>query len=141
MIDAFINNAKAIDMDVIVWRGLTRFRGEMVDLQKQRLSKGLLTTGKSLSGYTTPYKKVRTKHGRPTSPKDLNLTGEHYDKMYVIVQREYSQWGSNSWLSMILEHNWSEDIYGASDSDIDKILWDLGLADYIVEEYTKELAA
>lgn len=140
MLTAFINEAVAIDMNSIVGRVLSRHTDELVALQQARLHRGERTDGEPLPlPYSSPYQKVRAKHGKGISIKDLDLTGGHYSGMYADVKKQFTEMGSNDWKEAILENNWGEEIYGLSDDDIDHILWGLGWAYEIIEEYKFEL--
>jgi len=139
--EAFIDAAKNIDLDNILWRVLSRHTDDLVDLQRNRISQGKRTDNTDLPlPYSPSHVRVRLKFGRPLSPKDLNLTGQHYAKMYVVANKDGIIMGSNDWKSMILESEWGK-IYGLSESDIDIILWQWGVADEIVLEYQRQLFA
>lgn len=139
MLESFINEIEAIDINMIVWRVLSRHQDELTELQKSRLHKGLRTDNVQLSPYSNPHIKVRIKHGRPTDPKDLDLTGSHYGKMFTLAQKDSSLMGSDDWKTNILEWAWGKEIYGLTPEDIEYCLFELGWADEMAEEYNLEL--
>lgn len=143
MLDALINEANAIDFNLIAWRVLSRHTEELVALQKSRLHKGQATNGSLLPlPYSKSHASRRAKAGRPIGVKDLDFTGEHFSQMYTIVNREGSLMGSNDDKSIILESIYKklgQEIYGLSDEDIDYVLWELGWAYEMQEEYQFEL--
>jgi hypothetical protein len=114
---------KEMESNVNAWiqEAFEHFKSDAIELNKNQLSQGLTNEGKSLSPYSTPYKKVRVKYGRPTSPKDLNLTGEHYKGFYGKAEQNFFEMGSENWKANILQHNWGE-IYGIPEEQIDEFL-------------------
>lgn len=126
------------DLAVICKRVLQRHKSDIEALNKSQLSTGTRADGTQLPPYSTPYLRVRRKYGRPTSPKDLNLTGEFYDKFYSLYFDKFFEIGSRSRKEGFLESNWGE-LHGLTEESIEKLLWDIGVADEIVTEFITEL--
>jgi hypothetical protein len=139
MLDEIVKSAKAIDIKVIAWRVLSRHTDEMTDLQKSRLHRGERTDKKQLPPYSKPYIPVRVKYGRPISPKDLDLTGQHHDAMFTTTSKDYTLMGSSDWKQNILEWAWGDEIYGLSEEDMDIILWESGAGLEMAEEFNRDL--
>ncbi len=123
VLDIWRDIIDSIDIDLTEWieEAFHQYKDIAIELNKAQLSKGKLKTGENLSPYTDPYKKVRIKYGRPTSPKDLNLTGAHYKGFYGTAFPEFFEMGSDDIKEMYLEPKWGA-IYGIPDDKLDKFL-------------------
>jgi hypothetical protein len=115
--------AENIDQEIFKWikEGFSIYKDEAINLNKQQLSAGMDSTSKNLSPYSKPYERVRRKYGRPTSPKDLNLTGGHYKGFYGLALDSYFEQGSKDLKADILEHNYPN-IYGIPTEQLDSFL-------------------
>ena len=115
--------SKSLDGKVQNWirEAFSIYKDEAITLNKEQLSKGMTSEGVQLSPYSNPYKKVRIKYGRPTSPKDLNLKGGFYKGFYGISLDKYFEQGSKDWKADILEHNYPN-IYGIPVDQLDSFL-------------------
>jgi hypothetical protein len=130
-----------IDQDIlngICKRVLQRHSKDIEALNKSQLSKGLRSDNTKLPRYSTRYLKTRVKHGRPTSPMDLNLTGDFYKGFFASYFDSYMSISSSDHKEQVLESTYGN-IHGLTPESMDTLLWDMGVADEIVSEFIKEI--
>jgi hypothetical protein len=125
------------DINVLLKRVLQRHSNDIEALNKAQLSKGERADGSRLPPYSKSYLKTRKKFGRPTAPMDLNLTGKFYEKFFTQYFDSYLNIGSKDGKEPILEQMFGY-IHGLTPESIDKLLWEIGVADELIQEFINE---
>ena len=127
------------DVNAVCKRVLQRHQDDIEALNKLQLSKGIRSDNTSLPAYKKSYLKTRRKHGRPTSPMDLNLTGQFYEKFFVEFYNSYLNIGSRDGKGPVLEEMFRSDIYGLTQENLDVLLWQMGFVDDFITELKTEM--
>ena len=127
------------DINVICKRVLQRHSEDIEALNKLQLGTGTRSNDTKLPPYKKSYLKTRRKYGRPTSPMDLNLRGDFYEKFFTNYFNAYLSISSKDGKGPILEQMFSSDIYGLTDKSKEILLWQYGVFDEISQEFHNEL--
>lgn len=128
-----------INLDAICKRVFQRHAKDIEALNKLQLSQGLRSDDSKLPAYRKSYLKTRRKHGRPLAPMDLNLTKSFYEGWFSNYLASYMTIGSRDGKGPILEQRFSSDIYGLTQENKDKLLWEMGVAEELIEEIIKDI--
>ena len=126
-----------INLDAICNRVFQRHSKDIEALNKLQLSKGQLSDGTKLPAYKKSYLKTRRKHGRPTAPMDLNLKGDFYKGWFSNYFSSYMSIESRDGKGPIHEQRFGSSIYGLDEESMDTLLWQMGVADEIIDEVSQ----
>ena len=128
-----------INLDAICKRVFQRHSKDIETLNKSQLAKGTRSDDSKLPAYSKSYLKTRRKYGRPTAPMDLNLKGDFYEKFFSDYLTSYMTIGSRDGKGPVLEERFSSEIYGLTEKSKDVLLWQMGVANELIEEIIKEI--
>lgn len=127
------------DIFDILKRVLQKHANDIEALNKGQLSTGTKSDNTKLPAYQKSYLKTRRKYSRPTSPMDLNLKGDFYEKMFVDYFNSYLSIGSKDGKGPLLEKRFSSDIYGLTPESLDVLVWQKGVFDEFLDDFKKDM--
>ena len=138
-IHSWENAIQKVDPYEVLRLVLIAHHTDIIELNQEQLDKGLKSDVSQLKPYTSPYAKKRKKWGLKTSPTDFKVTGEFQDDMYANSLKYETIVGSRDFKTKYLENRDSNKIFALTKENIDKLLWEKGVADDFASLYTKTL--
>jgi hypothetical protein len=128
-----------IDFYAICERVLQRHSDDIEALNKLQLLSGQKSDGTKLPPYSKSYLKTRKKYGRPTAPMDLYLTGKLHEAIFTTFFDKSFNIESNDYKGDILESRFGSKIYGLTNENKMKLLYEYGVAEEIITEAKEPL--
>ena len=130
-----------VDPFMVLAEVLTKHHVDIIDLNQEQLDQGIKSTGDRLTDYSDIWARIRKKKGLQVSNKDLKFTGKLRNKMYVSPYKMYTEIGSKDPKAGEVEDMNSNDIWSLTPENMDKLLWERGVADDFITLYTSKLIA
>jgi hypothetical protein len=139
MLEDWIEEVNNIDLGEVIKESVLQFEDVILQMNKEQLDKGESSEGWHFSPYSAPYAKWRQKRGLQTANKDFKVTGEFRDDFYLLAFNKFYEVGSKNRKAEWLENKWSNDLYNLTDENKDRLLWEKGLADVIIDNFINRI--
>jgi hypothetical protein len=135
------NAIQKVDPYEVLKRVLISHHVDIIELNQEQLGKGIKSTGERLAPYSPAYAKIRAKKGLQTANTDFKVKGDFWDGIYANPSKLETIIGSRDFKEKFLEKRDGKDVFSLTPESIEKLLWERGVADDFITEYTNALIA
>lgn len=139
-LEAWVQAVERTDPYEVLQKVMNAHRNDIIELNREQLSRGIKSTGERLSPYRSElYKKKRQRAGLQTKDKDLKFTGTLWGQMYSLAFEKFTEVGSKDKKEIWVEGMEGTEIWGLTDESIDKLLFDYGALQDFIDLYIQQI--
>ena len=130
-----------MNFNEVIQQTIREFSQQIIRLNQSQLEdEGINSEGISLPPYAAKTVAVKKRKGQRTDHMTLKDTGRFHNSFYVLAFMKFFEQGAKDRKTDMLEKRY-DNIFGLTEANLNKLLWDMGLVERLKENYLMRVNA